>query len=295
MSRLGAALERAATGVVAPQQPPRPATEVEVTPAVPPAATTQIDAAASAAGAAMDGEAPRFRKFNSRFVEKLVVSANVPQTLREQYRRLAATLHHAQEQRQVKTIMITSAVPDEGKSLTATNIALTLSESYERRVLLVDADLRRPSLDEIFLLPKTSGLNEALSGDPDRKVSLIQVSRNLSLLTAGAPDSDPMSALTSERMRRLLSEAAAAFDWVIIDTPPIGILTDANLLGTMVDAALLVIRANRTPAALIQRAIDSIGRNRIMGVVLNRADRANMLGNDAYYQSYYYNAKRDPD
>jgi Mrp family chromosome partitioning ATPase len=123
---------------------------------------------------------------------------------------------------------------------------------------------------------------------PERKVSLIQVSRHLSLLTAGAPDPDPMSTLTSHRMKTLLAEAAAAFDWVIIDTPPVGILTDAKLLGSMVDAALLVVRAGRTPFPLIQQAIESIGRNRIMGVVLNRADLRHTTGADGYYSSYYY-------
>ena len=101
-----------------------------------------------------------------------------------------------------------------------------------------------------------------------------------------------MSTLTSDRMRRLLAEAAAAFEWVIIDTPPVGILTDAKLLGAMVDAALLVIRANKTPADVIQRAVDALGRNRIMGVVLNRADVRTTVGSDPYYSSYYYGSRK---
>jgi capsular exopolysaccharide synthesis family protein len=212
----------------------------------------------------------------------------VPNALREQYRRLAANLHHAQEQGGIRTLMITSAIPDEGKTLTATNIALTLSESYHRRVLLIDADLRRPSLDEVFMMPKGYGLNEALTGQAERKVSVIQVSRYLSLLPAGSPNPDPMSTLTSDRMRRLIKEAAETFDWVIMDTPPIGILTDAKLLGSMVDAAVLVIRAGRTPAELIQRSVDALGKNRILGVVLNRAERRRNIGRDYTYDSYYY-------
>jgi capsular exopolysaccharide synthesis family protein len=184
--------------------------------------------------------------------------------------------------------MITSAIPDEGKTLTATNIALTLSESYHRRVLLIDADLRRPSLDEVFMMPKGYGLNEALTGQAERKVSVIQVSRYLSLLPAGSPNPDPMSTLTSDRMRRLIKEAAETFDWVIMDTPPIGILTDAKLLGSMVDAAVLVVRAGRTPAELIQRSVDALGKNRILGVVLNRAERRRNIGRDYTYDSYYY-------
>ena len=101
-----------------------------------------------------------------------------------------------------------------------------------------------------------------------------------------------MSTLTSERMRRLLTEASSAFDWVIVDTPPVGILTDAKLLVDMVDAALFVVRAGRTPADLVQRAMDSVGRNRIIGVVLNRVDPRRMPGGGGYYDSYYYGGRK---
>ena len=309
MSRLGAALERAATGAVARRDPDVepaqsdmpvnasagfeiPAVEPEVAapmPAQGPGAHTN----ANPGGSVPEGERGQFREFHREYVDKLVVSNTVPQALREQYRRLAANLHHAQEEAGIKTLMVTSAVPDEGKTLTATNVALTLSESYRRRVLLIDADLRRPSLDDVFKLPKGFGLNEALTGRADRKVSITQVSRNLSLLPAGTPDSDPMSVLTSERMRNLIREASAAFEWVIMDTPPIGILTDAKLLGAMVDGALLVVRAGRTPANQIQRAVDSLGKNRILGVVLNRAERRGSIDQEYKYDySYYYASSR---
>ncbi len=313
MSRLSAALRRAATG-----DPVEPShveqTPVETSSVEPeaggdvfaPLASNEILTSrpdsmsqqqphapvADADEFALDNGMPRFRAFDSRHAEKLVVSPAMPQILREYYRRLAATLHHAQAESGVKVLMVSSAAPDEGKTLTATNLALTLSESYQRRVLLIDGDLRRPSLDGIFQLPKVFGLNESLVGQPPRKVSVIQISRHLSLLPAGAPNPDPISALTSERMRRLLTEAAAAFDWVIIDTPPVGILTDAKLLGSMVDAALLVIRANKTPSALVQRAIDALGRERILGVVLNRAEMREPSGSYQYYDSYYYGAQR---
>ena len=299
MSRLGAALQRAATGVVAPREQAPPETAAApvadhvaaIAAAGEPAGRpTMLEEPADDGGApAADGAEPfRFREFNKDYADKLVVSNSVPNALREQYRRLAANLHHAQEEGGIRTLMITSAIPDEGKTLTATNIALTLSESYHRRVLLIDADLRRPSLDEVFMMPKGYGLNEALTGRAERKVSVIQVSRYLSLLPAGSPNPDPMSTLTSDRMRRLIKEAAETFDWVIMDTPPIGILTDAKLLGSMVDAAVLVVRAGRTPAELIQRSVDALGKNRILGVVLNRAERRRNIGRDYTYDSYYY-------
>jgi capsular exopolysaccharide synthesis family protein len=290
MSRLGAALQRAATGQVAKQDAPVHDLSAELPPV---AADEQlydrVDHEPIIEEPTDSGpEQTRFREFNKEYIDKLVISATVPHALREQYRRLGASLHHAQEEGGIKTLMVTSAVPDEGKTLTATNIALTLSESYRRRVLLIDADLRRPSLDEVFMVPKGYGLNEALNSRNERKVPLIQISRHLSLLTAGAPDADPMSTLTSDRMRRLIKEAAEAFDWVIMDTPPIGILTDAKLLGTMVDGALLVVRAGRTPAELIQRSVDSLGKNRVVGVILNRADNPRASGADYGYDNYYY-------
>src|SRR2546422_3636475 len=221
------------------------------------------------------------------YAEKLVVTERPEQSTIEQYRKLAATLHHAQIERQLKVVMVSSAVSGDGKTLTSTNLALTLSESYRRRVLLIDADLRRPSVHEVFQVKNVTGLTDSLKAENDRRLPLIQASAYLSLLLAGRPDSDPMSGLTSGRMRRLIGEAAATFDWVIIDTPPVVLLPDANLLAAMVDAAILVIGAGKTPHKLIMRAIDALGRNRILGVVLNRVDPSCLAGGYGYgYYSY---------
>ena len=225
-------------------------------------------------------------RFRPGATGKVIVLPDVPAAAVEQYRRLAASLHHAQFDRKMKVLMITSASPGEGKTLTAANLALTLSESYRRKVLLIDADLRRPSLHHIFELPSVLGLSDALTSDSDQKLSVIQVSANLTVLPAGRPDSDPMSGLTSDRMRRIVQEAAAHFDWVIIDTPPVGFLSDANLLVAMVDAALFVVRAGKSPYRLIQRALDAVGRDKVLGVVLNAIDE-NVDDAGYYYYGYY--------
>lgn len=231
----------------------------------------------------------RFDRFGSDAIGKIVVMADVPAVAIEQYRRLAASLHHAQLERETKVLMITSASPGEGKTLTATNLALTLSESYRRTVLLIDADLRRPSLHHIFKVPNVLGLSDALKRDTDQRLPVIQVSANLTVLPAGRPDPDPMGSLTSDRMRRIVQEAAARFDWVIIDTPPVGFLSDANLLAAMVDAALFVVRAGKSPYGLIQRALEAIGRDRILGVVLNAVDENVDVAGYSYYG--YYEAR----
>jgi capsular exopolysaccharide synthesis family protein len=165
--------------------------------------------------------------------------------------------------------MLTSASPDDGKTLTALNLALVLSQSYHRRVLLIDADLRRPSLSDVADIMDAPGLSEALRSPTDQKLAILQVTPTLMLCPAGEPDPDPMGALTSARMRHILEEAAARFDWVILDAPPMGPMADADLLAQMVDGAVFVIRAGSTPYPLIQKAIDGLGRERILGVVLN--------------------------
>jgi len=222
--------------------------------------------------------------------EKLVVSAasagqSALAVAIEQYRKLAATLHHAQGDRGLKVILVASANPGEGKSLTASNLALTLSGSYQRRVLLIDADLRRPSLHNIFGVPNGTGLSDGLGRVSIEGLGVVEVSPRLSVLPSGRPMEDPTSALTSAQMRRILDEARAGYDWTIIDTPPIGMLTDARLLAEMVDGVVLVAEAEKTPYPDLVRAIDTIGRERMLGVVLNRL--RHVPGGTHYYASYY--------
>jgi capsular exopolysaccharide synthesis family protein len=238
-----------------------------------------------------DGSTPAlapFQGFSNATAEKLVVGSTAAPSFVEQYRKLAATLHHAQVDRGVRVVMIASALPSEGKTLTATNLALTLSESYRRRVLLVDGDLRRPSLHEVFQVPNVAGLSDGLAADSERKLPLIQISPLLSLLAAGRPEPDPMGALTSSRMRQVITEAAAAFDWVVLDTPPVGLMPDANLLAAMVDVAVLVVRSGSTPVAAVQRATAAIGRERVLGVVLNGLDESDISRADGYGYGYGY-------
>jgi capsular exopolysaccharide synthesis family protein len=203
------------------------------------------------------------------FREQLANTPEANPVLVEQFRKLAATLHHAQTGNGIRVIMLTSAAPDEGKTLTALNLALVLSESYRRRVLLIDADLRRPSLANIADVTAAPGLSEALRYPAEQKLGILQVTPLLMLLPAGRPDPDPVGGLTSPRMRNILDEAAGRFDWVILDAPPMGPMADANLLASMVDGAVFVVRAGHTHYQAAQRAIEALGRERVLGVVLN--------------------------
>lgn len=226
-------------------------------------------------------------RIDHSLLQKIVVDTHMMSSSREQYRRLAATLHHAQTATGLKVVMIASAAPGEGKTLTAANLGLTFSESYKRSVLLIDADLRRPALHTVFGTDNSSGLTEGLQAVTEQKVPVRQVSERLGLLQAGQASSDPMAGLTSERMRRLIAEAREAFDWVIIDSPPVALLPDANLLAAMVDGAVMVVNAGSTSYELVRRAIDTIGRQRILGVVLNRAETVPHGYGYEYYDAYY--------
>jgi protein-tyrosine kinase len=236
--------------------------------------------------------APDLYHFSLAASDKVVVGSHADSGLVEQYRRLAAVLHNAQLRDGVRSVMIASAVAAEGKTLTATNLALTLSHSYQRRVLLIDADLRRPSVHQVFQLPNHDGLGNSLRNATGGALPVQRLSSTLWVLTAGPSDSDPMSSLVSDAMKHVLADAADQFDWVIVDTPPVALMPDANLLASMIDAGLLVVSANTTPYPLVKRATDAIGASKILGVVLNRADKSAMADGYGYYGYYYsYYAK----
>jgi len=203
----------------------------------------------------------------------------------EQYRRLAAALHDAQVEGGLKVVMVTSALPSEGKTLTTVNLALTLSESYTRRVLVIDADLRRPAIHSLLGVANTRGLTEALSAD-GVELPTVQISEGLHVLTAGRPGATPLASLSSPRMSTLLEECGRRFDWVLLDTPPVGVLTDAQLLARQAGAVLLVIGAGSTPSAVVERAIAELGQDCIIGTVLNRVE-PHAIGEADYYDRYY--------
>ena len=228
------------------------------------------------------------RTVPTAWAEELLFSTNFPYVAREQYNRLGTVLHQAQLERSVKVVMFTSALSGEGKSLTAANLALTLSESHGRRVLLVDADLRRPSLHELFAVANAPGLSDSLH--LDGRLPVVHLSSRLSLLTAGKSGGDPIKTLTSDRMRAFIDEARRAFDWVLVDTAPVGLLTDARLLASMTDVVLLVALAGKTPYDAIQSAVEALGGpERLAGVVLNRVADA-VLPQSRYHD--YYEGRR---
>ncbi len=226
-------------------------------------------------------QAPGALSFSSAWRERLASGPDGNPTLIEQYRRLAATLHHAKLSNGLRSVMVTSARPGDGKTLTAINLALVLAESYRSQVLLIDADLRRPSIPTVVDIGSGAGLSEALRSPTEQKLALVPVTSRLTILPAGQAIANSIEALTSPRMRQILDEAVTRFDWVILDAPPVGPATDARLLTQMVEGTLFVIHAGQTQYGDVSQALDALGREHILGVVLNGVEDA--PGGDYYY------------
>jgi capsular exopolysaccharide synthesis family protein len=298
MSRLSDALDRAATTPL-----PTPANSALLSgaavtgPEVPwdfertaPPAATAPDVDTMRPG--QKDAAPSYR-FGAPLLDKVVISDTCERGLVEQYRRLAAVFHHAQVQQGIRSVMVASALASEGKTLTATNLALTFSHSYGKRVLLIDADLRRPGLHNVFGFEAPVGLRDCLRSGMLDPLPLRQLSENLWILPAGRPDPDPMSGLVSDTMKQLLTRVTEQFDWVVVDTPPVALMADANLLAAMIDAALLVVSASSTPYPLARRAVEAIGPSRVIGAVLNRVKKDVLVGEYDNYGYYGYYGKEE--
>jgi capsular exopolysaccharide synthesis family protein len=295
MSRFGKALERAHTGpmespsaALAPVEAPDAALfdgawDVKEPPPAPPPAARTAGAPASPAAPISGARVPTGLKFHPALVEKVVSPTGAPTVALEQYRRLAARLHQWQLDHDGKLIMLVSAVAGEGKTLTAVNLALTLSGSYQRRVLLIDCDLRRPTVHAAFQIPGQPGVADIVTRG---EIPVVRVTERLSVVPAGHLDGDPMGVLTSDAMTALLAQARREYDWVLLDTAPLAVLPDANLLADRSDGAVLIVSAGRTDFNLVDTAVKVIGRDRILGVVLNGVDPRDMT--TANYHADYY-------
>jgi non-specific protein-tyrosine kinase len=187
----------------------------------------------------------------------------------EAYRSLAATVQFAYADRQLQTIGITSAAAGEGKSNTTANLAIALAEGG-RRVIVVDADLRRPGQHTLFGLDRKDGLSNMLMGDQTQLPLLDTQTPGVRVLTSGPTPANPLEALGSRRFDHILALARAQADFVLVDTPPAGALADAAVLAPRLDGMLLVVSAGRTKRDLARRAREQLERvnANLLGVVL---------------------------
>jgi protein-tyrosine kinase len=286
MSRFGKAIERAAGGSLDSSSAPALAPAEAPDEAVFETAWDVMDTGAPPA-VAPERSGPRIAlrapSIHPALVEKVATPTGAPTVALEQYRKLAAKLHQWQLDHEGKVVMMVSAVAGEGKTLTTVNLALTLSGSYQKRVLVIDCDLRRPTVHGAFQIAGTPGVADIV----DRpEIPVVAVTDRLAVVPAGRIDGDPMGVLTSDAMAALLEHARSQYDWVLLDTAPLAVLPDANLLTDHVDGAVLIVSAGTTEFALVDTAVRVIGKERILGVVLNGVDPRDM--STANYHADYY-------
>jgi capsular exopolysaccharide synthesis family protein len=246
--------------------PPMPAAEpVMVRDIVPGAPSVQAAAPAAVA-------ADTIQSYSVRLNPLLVAGLSPKSLAAEQYRQLRTRLSHAEGASNLRTVLITSPQKGEGKSVTAANLALTMAQELQRRVIIVEADLRKPSLQHLFGLPPGPGLAEYLSGAAELKdVMRFLPDHNLTVIHAGAAPTNPAELLGSTAMRRLLDQLRTRYDRVLLDTPPVLPLADVAVLAPLVDGTLMVVRAGVTPKPAIENALRAFDSSRLLGVVLNES------------------------
>jgi capsular exopolysaccharide synthesis family protein len=220
-------------------------------------------------------------------IDHRLVAALAPQSLAaEQYRSLRTRLTRSENGRAVRAIIVTSPNKGDGKTLTAANLALTMAQEFQQRVLLLDADLRRPAIHRLFGIAETPGLSDVLMGGASLDDALVTVrDHRLTVLPSGIIPMHPAELLGSAAMRRILDMLRTRFDRILIDMPPIAPLADVTIASALADGVLMIVRAGVTPKPAIERALSGLDLSKVLGLVLNDAGQSST----AYrYDGYGY-------
>jgi len=209
----------------------------------------------------------------------------------EEFRTLRSRLYHTREKMALKKILVTSALPKEGKSFTSANLAQVLVRQHGRRVLLIDADLRGPRLHMMLGTAASPGLSDYLQGRSD-EFSIMQRGsmENLFFIPSGEQISDPSELVANGRLKFLMQRVDALFDWIIIDSPPAVPVSDASVLAKACDGVVMVVRSNVTPVDMAQRARQEFPDQMLIGVVLNGTDNETIPYSRYYYEAYGKNS-----
>lgn len=208
-------------------------------------------------------------------VDRRVVTLTAPASVAaEQYRTLYYRLERMREVKPMKVVAFTSAMPGEGKTVTAVNLALAAARANsERRILLIDADLRRSQVAQVLGIRGKTGLAELLAGECEvREVVRRFNSTRLAVIPAGSTPEEPTQVLAGSRMKQLLKAVRDNFDEVYLDLPPTLPFADAAILSHQADGVLMVIRANVTPSRAVNQAVEQLGGVPLLGCVLNGAE-----------------------
>ena len=223
------------------------------------------------------------------FSHKVVVLSAPDSVDAENFKVLRAQVLFARDRERPRTIMVTSSFPGEGKTFVAANLAVSIAMGIDEYVLLVDCDLRRPGQHKMLSYSNTQGLHEYLTGQKQLSELIIRTGIDkLSFLPSGKTPSNPAELLSSTKMEEFLKDKKGPYKdrFIVIDTTPSQVTSEANILARYVDVIILIVMAQKSPKEVIRKTIDNLGKEKILGIVFNGYNQAHK-GYYKYYNKYY--------
>jgi len=201
----------------------------------------------------------------------------------EKFRFLGVRLRQLQQTRRLKRVLVTSTIPEEGKSLVSANLAGVLARR-KQKVLLIEGDMRRPTLAQQFGLGRLAGLAEWLQSGQQTPSNIYRLGGpGLWLMPAGEPPANPLELMQSGRLSQLMAQLANLFDWIVVDSPPLLPLADTTVWARLTDGTLLVAREGKSQKRQLQRGLEALKTSDLLGVVLNGCTHSD---HESYYQRY---------
>jgi receptor protein-tyrosine kinase len=307
--------ETVSQGVISPEfAPPVPAEEIEIKDRSPQdhAVNFVSPDVASSRATAVGSAPPESTRMTKHLVEAATdivdilearsVQARVPHNSRlvalanpnslgaEKFRALVTRLDHLRKQREMKSFQVTSSVINEGKTLVAGNLAVTLAKYCGSKTLLIEGDLHRPALATLFGLGELPGLSHWWSGSDREPTEFISKLNEMSLwiLPAGKPFDRPSDILSSARFAKAFVQLASQFEWVVVDSTPMLPIVDANLWSRLVDGTLLVVREGLAPVKALKKGLQALDQPKLIGIVINEASGRDHIN----YDDRYYSANK---
>lgn len=264
-----------------------------------------LDNRVATAGATLDAAGPtrsieqkRLPEFSSWNVEiervepRLIAITQPHSNYCEEYRSLRTHILHKTQRKGLKSLVVASTGANEGKSVTALNLSWLLAQTDGVNALIIDADLRNPSLTDYLGIETDRGLSDILSGEATLKDSIIRLQpAGLHLLPGGEAMSNVAEQISGPKFREIMREAREMFDYVIVDAPPLSIFTDATVLINHADGALMVVRAGKAKYSAIDRVLEQLPREKMLGVVLNGSK--DELKESQHPYGYYYKKRNE--
>jgi capsular exopolysaccharide synthesis family protein len=242
------------------------------------------------AGGLIKKQAANPSKGGTEFRRRLITYEDPKSPVSESYRSLRTNISYASAEKKIKSLLVSSPQPGEGKSTTTANLAIAFAQ-LRKQTLLIDADLRKPVLHNVFDSDRGPGLAEYLIGEIEDFNTIIHDTKieNLFIVTAGGLPPNPSELLGSDRMSVLIGQLENEWDMVLFDSPPLVAVTDASMISSEIDAIAMVVKAGQTNLAAVDRALDTM-RNAnapLIGAILNGANPETLAGKYSYYYSYY--------